>query len=250
MKEFIKNNIFNCIILTTLIITLCFTVFNIKLTSISFHSAQDEKIIDEKYELVIQSYNEYLKINPYDSFAYFMRGKAYYYSKDYNAALKDFIKYKETGKDHVSIYRYIGNCYSHLGEIEKAIETFTKGLEKHPKSAMLLNNRSYVKCINGYDLQDALKDVNEALSIETSAHAYHTRAEIQRNLGFYQYAISDATKALEEAPWMYYNHCEKGYSQMKLGQKKEGIHHLKLCKQASEENNDFKNKALYEEYIK
>ena len=96
MKEYIKNNILNLIILVTLIITLCITTFNIKLTSISFHSAQDEKISDEKYELVIQSYIEYLKINPYDSFAYFMRGKAYYYSGDYESALKDFIKYQKT----------------------------------------------------------------------------------------------------------------------------------------------------------
>ena len=249
MKEYIKNNIFNFFVLIISIITLCTITFNIKLTSMNFHSAQDEKIVSEKYDLVIESYNEYLKINPYDSFAYFMRGKAYYYSEDYNKALKDFIKYKNSGKDHVSIYRYIGNCYSEIGQIEKSIEMFTKGLEKHPKSAELLNNRSYVKCINGYDLQDALKDVNEALAIETFPHAYHTRAEIQRNLGFYQYAISDATKALETAPWMYYNHCEKGYSHMKLGQTEEGLHHLKLCKQASEENNDFKNKALYEEYL-
>lgn len=85
------------------------------------------------------------------------------------------IKYKKIGKDLVSVYRYIGNCYSHIGEAEKS---------------------------------------------------------------------------LEEAPWMYYNHCEKGYSHMKLGQRAEGIHHLKLCKQASEENDDFKNKALYEEYLK
>lgn len=245
MKDF-----FNIIVVILLITTLCITSFNIKLTSISFHSAQDEKIANEKYELVIQSYNEYLKINPYDSMAYFMRGKAYYYSNYYKSALNDFIKYKKIEKDLVSVYRYIGNCYSHIGKAEKAIETFTKGLEKYPKSAMLLNNRSYAKCISGYDLQDALKDVNEALAIETSAHAYHTRAKIQRNLGFYQYAISDAEKSLEEAPCMYYNHCEKGYSHMKLGQRAEGIHHLKLCKQASEENDDFKNKALYEEYLK
>lgn len=250
MKEFFKNNAVNLCTLIISIIILFGVVFNIRLTQISFHSAQDYKVVMDQLDPVITSYDEYIKINPYDNFAYFMRGKAYYYSGNHEAALKDFLKYKKGGASHESLYRYIGNCYADTGRIKQALDTYTEGIAKFPKASSLYNNRSYVKCINGYDLQDALKDVNIALSIETFPAAYHTRAEIQRNLGFYQYAVSDAAKALESDPDMFYNYCEKGYSQMKLGQTTEGLENLRTCAQLSKENDDYKYEPLYNEYLK
>ena len=250
MKNFFKKYTFNIFILVISIITLCSVTFNIKLTIVNFHAEQECKINTEVNELVIRNYDKYIKINPFDKYAYFVRGKAHFFAKDYKLALKDFKKSKTMGNDSDRLYNFLGNSYSYTNEIEKSIETFTEGLKIHKDNAILLNNRAYIKCINGYDLQDALKDVNESLAIETAPEAYHTRAEIQRNLGFYQYAISDAEKALEKAPDMYYNHCEKGYSHMKLGQKNQGLHHLGICKQASEAEGDDKYKSLYEEYLK
>ncbi len=250
MKEFLKNNTFNLLVLITLIVTICLVLLNIRLTCINFHSAQDYKISKGDYIAAIASYDEYLRINPLDSFAYFIRGKAYYYSENYNEALNDFLRYKNTGKTHESIYRYVGNSYAEIGKIEEALDTYTEGIKKHPQSSTLYNNRSYVKLLNNYDIQDALKDINMSLSFETFPEGYHTRAEIQRNIGLYEYAISDASKALEMAPYMYYNYCEKGYSQMKIGKTKDGINNLRTCKQFSEENNDYKYKDLYDEYLK
>ncbi len=57
----------------------------------------------------------------------------YFKNQMYTEAIEILEKYLELHEDEGSAYRMLAQCYSNIGEIEKAIETYEKGMEKAAK---------------------------------------------------------------------------------------------------------------------
>ena len=231
-----------------LIIIIMMMIYIIKLNTLLFHMEQENLIDHESYKRVIENCTNYLKLNPFDAKVYKYRGIAYGEDNYYEKAIEDLLTSKKKGFKSETLYNHLAYYYVKIKNHEKAIKYLTEGLKYYPNCARIYNNRAYYKSTHNYDLQDALRDSNKALYLNPFAEAYHTRAEIFRKLGKYEYAISDCDKALEEKD-LYYCNCEKGYSLMKLGQTKEGLKNLQICKERSEEDRDYYYEELYEEYL-
>lgn len=250
MKNILKNNIFNIVLIFCLLIIIFLLIAIFRLNIIKFHIDEEYKtMVKEEYQTVSDDYDKYIRFNPFDLTAYANRGIANYKKGSYEKALKDFQFYLHF-KKNPEVYRYLGNIYSTY-DMNYAIRIFSEGLKHFPCHSDLLNNRAYVKFLNGNDLKDALEDVNKSLAISPRAYSYHTRAEIYRNMGLYENALSDSAQGIKlneyGTPYCY---CEKGYNLVNLGRVQQAQESLKMCKKLSEDLSDFKYREMYEKYLK
>ena len=242
------EKIYRIFTIICLIIIIIGIVYTIKLNTLLFHMEQEYLTETDNNKQVIENCTNYLKLNPFDAKVYKYRGIAYGKDKKYEKAIKDLLTSKKKGFKTEELYSFLSCYFINIDNHEKSIKYLKEGIKYNPNSYRLYNNMAYYKLTNDYDLQDALRDINMSLSIKPFPEAYHTRAEIYRKLGMYEYAISDCNEALDEKD-LYYCNCEKGYSLMKLGNTKEGIKNLEICKKHSEEDHDYYYKELYEEYL-
>ncbi len=192
-----------------------------------FTKAVKEKDVDEQIRL----YSEILEINPYHVESLNNRGLAYKNKQDYNAALSDFAKAIDiTPNDH-EIYLNKGNvyhdmnrfdsalnCYEHALSIKSdyakahhnigllhfdnkdyqaAINSYSKAIDIDSDDANSYGNRAYAYYKLGKNLEQALKDVNIALSHEKDPNFYDTRACIYSSLGSYEESLKDHEKAIQ-----------------------------------------------------
>ena len=57
----------------------------------------------------------------------------YFKNRQYTDAVEILERYLELHEDEGSGYRMLAQCYANIGEIEKAIETYEKGIEQATK---------------------------------------------------------------------------------------------------------------------
>ena len=110
-------------------------------------------------------------------------------------------------KDPV-FYNNRGIAYGEKGEVDLAIEDFTKAIELKPDYALAYNNRGAVYRSKGeHDL--AIEDCNEAIRLKHDyAEPYSNRGAAYRNKGDYNRAIKDYDIAIRLKPGFveaYYN---------------------------------------------
>ena len=83
-----------------------------------------------------------------------------------------------------------------------AADLFTRGLEKQPDDAFMLNNRGYARLKAG-DPKNALKDIERSIKLgPENSYAY-------RNLGLVHQALDNKDKACEA----FETALKKGYTQ-------------------------------------
>lgn len=107
------------------------------------------KIGNNKFGII--DYTNYLKLKSKDSNVkiYFERGKLFQKDKSFSNALKDFSK-----TNYVQSYRLMGDCYSMLGEANKALVFYTKYLHHDSNNYEILKKRSL--------LYSKLGDINKS----------------------------------------------------------------------------------------
>lgn len=108
----------------------------------------------------------------------------------------------------VSSYISRGIAYGKLGQYQKAIEDFNKGIELNPKYILAyhLRGATYVK-LSQY--QQAIKDLTKAIELDpNNADPYNTLGEAYRLSGNYSAAIQNYQRAIQinpSHPSAYYN---------------------------------------------
>ena len=90
-----------------------------------------------------------------------------------------------------------GNVMLMIGQIDRAIEHYSRAIELNPDHATAYNNRGNARC-NMDDPALAIEDFNKAIKLEPDyAEAYNNRGTAYKNKGDYDYAIKDYNTAIQ-----------------------------------------------------
>ena len=97
--------------------------------------------------------------------AYYNRGRAKYYLKDYKGAIADHNKAIELKPDYAKAYYKRGNVKRKLKDYQGAIADFDKAIELDRDYAKAYHMKGVVK-YNLKDYEEAIKDFEEALKLQ------------------------------------------------------------------------------------
>lgn len=202
----------------------------------------------KKYKEAIIFYDDFIKRNPDDSYAFNNRGTIYYQEEAYNKAIADFTKsyylkrtnekalanrastyykiqnYEESKDDYVTLtnlypdnhlYFYqLGRCNAHLKLFDTAILQFEKALTKTGKIEKKETTQIYAARglaygqLKKYD--DAIKDFNIAIGIDPEyVEAYQYRANAYNMLGRKKEQFTDLTKVISLNPIVAQYHMDR-----------------------------------------
>lgn len=106
--------------------------------------------------------------------------------------------------------------------------------------AAYLNNRCWNRTILNQDLQQALKECDRALELQTHPATFDTRALVRYRLGRYREAIADADRALALDQNLVASLYIRGLAKLRVGDKSGGDGDIAAAKR--------KNAAIAEEY--
>ena len=81
----------------------------------------------------IEMLRKALERDPNNPLGLYGLASEYFKNQQYTDAVEILEKYLELHEDEGSAYRMLAQCYTNIGEIEKAIETYEKGIEKAAK---------------------------------------------------------------------------------------------------------------------
>jgi tetratricopeptide (TPR) repeat protein len=148
----------------------------------------------------ISDYNEWIRLTTGDNIenskAYAARGNVYYYELDYSKAIADCSKAIELNPLNFSAYRGRAHTYSSVGEYYKSIEDLTFLINNDEQNtASSYNSRAFIYYYIGR-YNDALADINKAISIDPNANYYDTRGTIYRAMKNWDRSISDYSEAI------------------------------------------------------
>lgn len=101
---------------------------------------------------------------------------AYYSLEDYATALREnekIIALFPRDKDRLlSAYSMAGDLYHKTGDMKKCYDAYEKALKIDPDNALCLNNYAYFMCLEGKNLNKALKMVKKAVELEPDNASY------------------------------------------------------------------------------
>jgi tetratricopeptide (TPR) repeat protein len=157
-----------------------------------------------EYEKAISGYNEWIALSAGDktnnSNAYASRGYVYYAQSDYSNAIADSSKAIELNPRNFRAYYIRAFAYSQAGEYYKSIEEHTFLINNDGQNTALnYNSRAFQYYYIGR-YNDALADINKAISIEPDALYYDTRGTIYRAMANWDSAINDYSEAIRLDP--------------------------------------------------
>ena len=116
--------------------------------SMSYQYSNDMiDVIKKKYFLnkSIQSYTKYFNISK-DPYVLFNRARSYDALNDYNNSIKDYIEYLKYYPDHIASYYALALDYTNIGNILKALDTYTLIFEIYnSQKALFLKAEIYEK---------------------------------------------------------------------------------------------------------
>ncbi len=138
---------------------------------------------------------------------------------DIQGAIDDYTKAIEIDPKYVDAYNNRGNARSTLGDKQGAIADYNKAIELNPTYARAYSNRGLARADLG-DKQAAIVDYNKAIELDPNyALAYYNRANARDDLGDKQGAIVDYTKSIELDPSYVDSYYNRGVVRFALGDK-------------------------------
>ena len=152
----------------------------------------------KNYDKAIEAYTKLIEIDPAQITGYVRRYQAYLAKNDYEKALADANKIVDIQPAQGYILK--GDALAKLGKSDDAIKAYGDALGHDPTNATALNNRAYHLALAKKNLQDASKDIAEAIEIAGEEPAYvDTRGYISYLQGQFKDALSDFNLALDSA---------------------------------------------------
>lgn len=121
----------------------------------------------------------------------------------------------------------MGEILQQSGDFEKAIESFTKVIERFPNNAEAYFNRSKINYYN-YQLDEAFSDINKAISLNPNNTFYYSgRGLLFMKKKDYESAFKDLNKAYEIDSIKYEVNSYLGVLYAQTGDVEKGIKYLK-----------------------
>jgi len=200
---------------------------------------------EKKYDACITCLNEYITTNP-ESEAIKMRGMSYFYSDQYESAVKDFTEFLNKNKTNRAIYYQRGLAYEKMGKAKEAEADFKRacdfGLDKacnHIASGLGglttdgggTENRTaadWFKIASDFvgkgDYENAVSFFNRTLELDPNmTDAYLFRGLAYRNMQKYKEALADYNKLLSINPNSAPAYNNRGVVYWKQGKHKEAL---------------------------
>ena len=150
------------------------------------------------YENAIEAYDEAIRLDPQDAYAYNNRGNAYKYLGKYERAIQDFDEAIRLAPDDADAYHNRGNAYALLDQYERAIEDYDEAIRLNPKYAKAYGHRGYAYGNLGQH-ERAIEDLDEAIRLDPKyakayGDAYRWRGKAYEALGNQAQADADYAK--------------------------------------------------------
>jgi tetratricopeptide (TPR) repeat protein len=140
------------------------------------------------------------------------RGVAYYFKKDYQAAIKDYDEAIRLDPKKSRAYTNRGAAYKGLGRNDRAIADESEAIRLDPLYPEYYDNRGLSYAENG-DYDRAIADYNEAIRLAPQANFLTDRGDSYNRKGDLDRAIADYDRALALNPGFYlaYNNRAAAY---------------------------------------
>ncbi|MBO4858900.1 MAG: tetratricopeptide repeat protein [Treponema sp.] len=150
--------------------------------------------VESLYNMDIKLKTQLIEKNPDNPRLYLERGNDYYETQNYGAAIKDYKRVEELQPNNPTVYHYLGDCFDQIGQIEKAIEYFTKAINFSDYEGLdsVYEHRA-ILFMNQEEFNKALNDINKAIELrpEGVSEYYHYRSMIY-------YALKDIENAQKD----------------------------------------------------
>jgi tetratricopeptide (TPR) repeat protein len=134
--------------------------------------------------------------DPTHAESYYNRGRFYFKKGDVDNAISDFDQAIKIDPKFVNAYNRRGLRYSDKGDFDHAIADFSQAIAIAPKNADAYSHRCWARLVSGRQLQEALSDCNESLSIRPNdADTLNSRGLLFLKLNRSDDAIADFNAA-------------------------------------------------------
>ncbi|MEX1083986.1 MAG: tetratricopeptide repeat protein, partial [Xanthobacteraceae bacterium] len=122
--------------------------------------------------------------------AFYNRGIAYYYKKEYDRAIEDYSQAIRLDPKYAAAFVNRGIAYERKGQYDRAIENYSQVIRLDPKNAFAFNNRCWARAILGRELREALADCDASLRLRPNdAATLDSRGFVHIKLGQFDPAI-------------------------------------------------------------
>lgn len=167
------------------------------------------------YDLAIADYNQAIKLDPIDKWAFYDRGVAYSAQGNYDQAIADATQVIRLDPTSADAYYTRGLDYLNKADILSALADFNQAISRNPNHTDAYFARGLLfKGESDYDL--AIRDYNKTIELAPSyACAYNNRGVAYSLKGNDDLAITDYKKATELDPGLkmaFSNLAKKYYS--------------------------------------
>lgn len=152
-------------------------------------------------EPAMKDYNRAIELDSEYGPAYYGRGWAKNWLKDYSGELEDAKKGFELDKNNPGMYlRRIGAALVGLNKFDEAVKVFSQAIELNPKDEGTIYNRALCYLRMG-QFDSAIKDLDYVLTLDDDwAWAYYHRGVAYEQLGNLSKATEDIKTALHFDP--------------------------------------------------
>ena len=183
----------------------------------AYHNRGNAKLELYQYESAIADYDEVICLNPDDAEAYFNRGVANLELRRYESALADYDEVIRLNPDYAGIYNNRGIAKLELGQYESAILDYDKSIELNPNNAEAYCNRGNAMSKLG-EYESAMADYDYAIRLDPdNARIYVVRGDVKSELGQHESAVADYNEAIRLYPDNARAYFKRGAEKYELG---------------------------------
>lgn len=165
----------------------------------------------------IEYFSKALELDPNLASAYEKRGMLYYFQEKYDKVIQDFENYTKLMPDDAEGYRMLGMGYLYKGTYVAAIATFSHALKVDPTLISALCYRAEAYRRNGQD-EEAIFESTRVIKLggdpRIVADAYITRAKAYSKIGQKEQAVADIKAALQMDPRTWFYRYVSGYASL------------------------------------
>lgn len=193
----------------------------------------------------VADFGRALRLDARNAHAYLERGLVHHNRGAFDTAVRDYDAALALDPQlQLALERRQAALDGRVDAIREQIAALGEALDREPENAQLLNERCWIRAINGDDLDAALADCDAALRIEPAfAAALDSRGLVHLKRGAYQAALADYEAALAVEPGRGHFLYGRGLARLRLGMTSEGAADLIAAEQAEAGVAD-----LYESY--
>ncbi len=154
--------------------------------------------------------NQAIALEPYNAWAYNVRGVVYYSLSNYDYAINDYTKAISLNTNYDLPYSNRALIYFNQRKYDLALADYSRALQINPYNTGAYTYRGLIYLNQAqYDL--ALADYNSVIQINpANADAYAYRGIIYYNQGKYDLALSDYNKVIQLNPQAYLTIANRG----------------------------------------